>query len=238
MIKKIFILWFQGLENAPYVVQKCIESWKYYNPSWKVIILHEQNLHKYMDIHIFKHGKYKLKKLALLIQYAILQKYGGVWCNATTFCNMSLNEWLYNYINQDFFAYRRPGINKYMSTLFMYANKNSYIIQKLYEKTLLYYKMDRTLENIFHILYITDHNFHKLWESIICINIIQQGVYNKQPKTCMYKNKNIPFYKLTYNYESTYHMLFNNSQQTFPITNIYLYNQTSRVDKTLRMKYF
>jgi len=48
--KIIWILWFQGIDNAPYVIRKCIDSWKLHNPSWKIVFLDENNYSKYIDI--------------------------------------------------------------------------------------------------------------------------------------------------------------------------------------------
>ena len=47
MIKTIWILWFQGFENAPQVVKTCLKSWKRYNSDWNIIELDENNLEKY-----------------------------------------------------------------------------------------------------------------------------------------------------------------------------------------------
>ena len=39
MIKKIWIIWFQGLQKAPSLIKKCISSWKKYNPDWEINVL-------------------------------------------------------------------------------------------------------------------------------------------------------------------------------------------------------
>ena len=46
--RKIWILWFQGLSEAPFLVRKCIDSWVKENQNWEVIILDENNLSKYV----------------------------------------------------------------------------------------------------------------------------------------------------------------------------------------------
>ena len=48
--KHIFILWFQGFENAPFIVKKCLESWKLKNPTWKIIELDDNNISDYINI--------------------------------------------------------------------------------------------------------------------------------------------------------------------------------------------
>ncbi len=36
MNNTIWITWFQGWDNAPEISQKCLESWKHYNPDWNI----------------------------------------------------------------------------------------------------------------------------------------------------------------------------------------------------------
>jgi mannosyltransferase OCH1-like enzyme len=37
--KTVWILWFQGISDAPFLVKKCIDSWVEKNPEWDVILL-------------------------------------------------------------------------------------------------------------------------------------------------------------------------------------------------------
>ena len=50
MIKIIYLLWFQGFDNAPEIVNKCVYSWKYYNPDWNIILLDHKNLINYINL--------------------------------------------------------------------------------------------------------------------------------------------------------------------------------------------
>ena len=50
MIQTIYILWFDGFQNAPDVVKKCVDSWKYYNPDWNIILLDEDNYRQYVNL--------------------------------------------------------------------------------------------------------------------------------------------------------------------------------------------
>ena len=50
MIRTIYILWFQGFNNAPPVVKMCVKSWKYYNKKWNIVLLDNNNIKKYIDI--------------------------------------------------------------------------------------------------------------------------------------------------------------------------------------------
>ena len=50
--KNIFIYWAQNFKNAPYIVKKCLESWKLKNPDWNIIELNDENLKNYINIEI------------------------------------------------------------------------------------------------------------------------------------------------------------------------------------------
>ncbi|MDE7095373.1 MAG: capsular polysaccharide synthesis protein, partial [Anaeroplasmataceae bacterium] len=47
---KIWVAWFQGEENAPILVKKCIESIRSSFPDREVVILTEDNFKEYVDI--------------------------------------------------------------------------------------------------------------------------------------------------------------------------------------------
>ena len=113
MEKVIFIYWAQKFENAPNVVQKCLLSWKLKKPSWKIIELDDDNLKDYINIEemIPDIQKKQITKTSYsdIVRIFLLEKYGGCWCDATTFCNKSLDIWLNEYIiKSGFFAFDRP----------------------------------------------------------------------------------------------------------------------------------
>ena len=50
MIKTLYICWLQGFDNASKVVTQCVQSWKYYNPDWTIVLLDSANLKKYVNL--------------------------------------------------------------------------------------------------------------------------------------------------------------------------------------------
>lgn len=242
MIKRIFILWLQGFDSAPCIVKKCIESWKLYNPSWKITLLHDKNLHKYIDISVFDKGKFPLHKIVDVIRVMILKKYGGLWCNATLFCNKCLDDWLYEYIEQDFFMCRRINEHHFISPIFMYSTKDNEIINTLYNKTLFYYHINSVHDDVFLLLYKTDRIFLQLWNKVPQINIETLGVYDYQimPK----KKRKSPFYKLNYNPKNRNELdeLFKKINVHSYIRNIsthlYVYNYKKVKPAEIAFKYF
>ncbi|MDJ0728882.1 MAG: capsular polysaccharide synthesis protein [Crocosphaera sp.] len=105
--KKIWFLWFQGLEQAPLVVKKCYQSWQKYNPNWELIFLDDNNLKDYVTLDIPKEKLSHLSKTKQsdLIRLELLSKYGGVWADATSLCRVPLDDWLEDYTQAGFFAF-------------------------------------------------------------------------------------------------------------------------------------
>ena len=133
--KTIWFLWLQGLNNAPLVVRKCYESWLRHNPGWDVILLDESNIKDYITI---RSMGITTQAFSDILRINLLARYGGIWVDATCFCNKPLDEWLYNYLDDGFFAFNKPANNRMISSWFIAANKDNYIIRK-YQKAVEHY---------------------------------------------------------------------------------------------------
>lgn len=216
MIKKIFVYWNKKINLAPNIVIKCINSLKINNLSWTVIVLDDENLKDYIDIkaEIPNIDEKKISKTAFsdILRIFLLEKYGGCWCDATVFCNNSLDNWLYKYIGTGFFAFDKPGKDRLISTWFMYADTNSYIIKKWKQKTIDYWNSNNTnneyfwFHYLFGELYNTDNLFKKIHDKSIKFSATEphflqtygllKPIISKVKKHI--NNKITPIYKLTY----------------------------------------
>ena len=216
MIKHLYILWLQGFNNVPPIVYYCIKSWIYYNPDWTIIYLTKANLHNYIDIDIDLNKYSQLEKCHLsdIIRLLILNKYGGVWTDATTFCNKPLNNWLPNYIKEGFFAFNKPSPNKLLSNWFLYSEPNNYIITQWTNITLNYYETHNKAKTyfihhyLFGKLYKTNNNFKSIWNKVPKLSANGLGPHYLQEKglfnVCNNSikkdilSKITPLYKLTW----------------------------------------
>lgn len=91
------IIWtFWDNENIPDVVQKCIHTWKKYNPQHKIIVLSKTNLTNYLDVDFskIKHISDSPEKYSDMVRLHILSKYGGIWCDASVICMKSYDSWI------------------------------------------------------------------------------------------------------------------------------------------------
>lgn len=219
MNKTIFIYWGQKFINAPIIVKKCIQSCKLKNPTWEIIELDDDNLIEYINIKKEIPNIYKktitYTSYSDIIRIFILAKYGGCWYDATIFCNQSLDNWINKYISNGFFAFNKPEKDRLISTWFLYAEKNNYIIKKWKDETISYWKNNDQMHNyfwfhyLFNDLYDLDYKFKELWDSSPKISadgphyILYNGIIDKLSDNVKNHIDNIktPLYKLTYKCE-------------------------------------
>ena len=105
--KTIWRYWDQGWDKAPFTVQKCTESVKKYAGDWEIIDLDRDSLGKYLRLpDIFQIEEYPIQVQADYIRCELLQRYGGVWADATLFFNRDFTEFM-SQIDSDFFCFFR-----------------------------------------------------------------------------------------------------------------------------------
>lgn len=187
-IKKIFIYWEQGWNEAPTICKYCLQSWKLYNADWKIIELDKNNLFEYLDISYEKQFQniQPVQMRSDILRINLLKKYGGVWVDATTFCTIPLNSWILK--QKTFFALSSPGKDRMISNWFMTnVYKKSYITNRLcddvnsYWETMIYknqYKSNQYFQfhYIFNKLYKKDYKFRSEWDNVNKIEA-SQGHY-------------------------------------------------------------
>jgi hypothetical protein len=134
--KIIWFMWLQGLDKAPLVVHKCYDSWVKHNPGWQVIFLDAGNIADHIDL---KQGDITKQAYSDVLRVNLLAKYGGIWADATCYCNKSLDEWLPAYMGAGFFAFNRPGPDRMISSWFFAADQNNYMINAYKDRVNAYW---------------------------------------------------------------------------------------------------
>jgi len=96
MNKTIWIAWLQGWDKVSSLQNKCLQSWKHYNPDWEVKIIDNTNIFDYIP-----EIKTDLPGLDTnpvhssdIYRTYLVKKYGGIWVDSTCFCNKPLDDWL------------------------------------------------------------------------------------------------------------------------------------------------
>lgn len=99
----VWVLWFQGIDNAPSLVQSCVRSIEKNIPPDKaeLRIITMDNMGQYVNlpdwvVRKFSEGKIPLADLAEIIKYGLLYRYGGLWMDATDFMTAPFDESIWN----------------------------------------------------------------------------------------------------------------------------------------------
>ena len=194
--KIIWIYWQQGWDNATDISKLCLESWIYNNKLWKVIPLSKDNINLYLDIDQITDNFYEKKPLSCtvdIININLLNKYGGIWVDATVFCYKPLDSWLPNYTKNGLFMHKRLKQNMLIDTWFIAASSNNYVIERwcdLFTKYWLGRKEPDNYFDFYHIfkkLYNVDENVKNIFDDIPTIDAIKPHII----QSYMYRNKNI-----------------------------------------------
>lgn len=141
MTKIIWIMWLQGESNTPYLVRKCIASWRKHNPDWTINVLDEATLHNYVNLNDIPKN-IKVAHYSDMIRLKLLIKYGGVWADSTTFCMEPLNNWLDKEMADGLFIFKHPTWERGISNWFIASEKNNFILIKLYDLLINYWNQD------------------------------------------------------------------------------------------------
>lgn len=96
----IWICWFQGLEQAPPLVRRCIESVQRNANGAEVVILTDASIRTWLDLPAHIIEKYDAELISKahysdIVRCALLYQYGGIWMDATLFLTRPVPESFY-----------------------------------------------------------------------------------------------------------------------------------------------
>ena len=133
--KKIWIFWYQGLDNAPDLILKCVHSWKKRHARYDVFTLDKNSIRNYISIPTFITTERKdisYQKYANFIRLKLLNKYGGIWIDASIYCFSNLDKWLFNseLRRAGIFMFTNTNDDRIVGNWLIAATPNHYIIEK------------------------------------------------------------------------------------------------------------
>lgn len=160
--RRLWVFWWQGIENAPELVRKCYDSINYHYKDWQLTLITKDNYADYVSfppyiIEKLDKGVITLTHFSDLLRLELLIKYGGLWLDATVLCTGG--DIPRSILNSDLFVLQtqKPGADGHatlMSSWLMYAKTNSRIL--LATRDLLYAYWQR---NDMMIDYFLLHHF-------------------------------------------------------------------------------
>jgi Capsular polysaccharide synthesis protein len=191
--KTIWMLWLQGWERAPLLVQACRRSWEVNNPGWTIHCLDQRTVADFI-------GNFEARgalddpdqppeACSDRVRVALLAQHGGIWADATTYCLRPLNDWLLDVLGSGFFAFDRPGPDRLLSSWFLAARPGNYIVQRWAERTLEYWQGRKFRHHYFwfhHIFgdeYEKNSDFRLIWDNTPKISAAGPHYYLPQDLT-------------------------------------------------------
>jgi mannosyltransferase OCH1-like enzyme len=152
--KEIWIYWSHSEENAPFIVKQCIKSWRNHNPDWNIKVLNAESLNEYLLMPSLPECLPE-RYHANLIRTMLLNKYGGVWADATTYCHRPLSEWLPLLSFNGFFMFSNPSDDRDIENWFIASTPNHPLVSAWQNRLEKYYlKMKKIHPAYFLAFYI------------------------------------------------------------------------------------
>lgn len=94
--KLIWFFWWQGKESMPELVLKCYQSILSNSGKYQVQLVTKNNINEYINVsksisEKLREGTISLTHFSDIVRFKLLEKYGGLWLDATIFITKSLN---------------------------------------------------------------------------------------------------------------------------------------------------
>ena len=212
---KIWICWFQGLESAPELVQKCVRSVRDNMTDKEIVIITEKNISEYVQFPDYvwkkwKDGKITHTHMTDLLRLELLIKYGGMWLDATVLCTGKVIPAFY--FESDLFFYQtlkpgRDGQSTYISSWLISAKTNNKVLMATRYLCFEYWKVNDDLVDYFLLhdfISIVLDFYQEEWNAVIPLD-------NAMPHILLLRlfeqydarlwnviTKQSPFHKLSY----------------------------------------
>lgn len=158
---KVWVCWFQGMDNAPPIVKKCVQSISEQVGNENLTIITMDNIEDYVTlpkyiVEKWKKGIISNTHLSDILRLELLINHGGLWLDATTFITGEIPEYIYD---NDLFMYRLSDANdkaiRY-NTWLMYATPDNRVLKMVRDLLYEYWKRENRLKEYFLIhLFIT-----------------------------------------------------------------------------------
>ena len=218
---KVWICWFQGLENAPVLVKKCYESLKQNLTDREIILITSDNMCDYVEFPKFILEKWKTGQITHthmtdLIRLELLIKYGGMWIDATVLCTSKRENIPDYFFNSDLFLYQilkpgRDGQAQPVSSWLISAKTNNKILMMTRYLCYEYWKKNNEMVDyfLFHdfVMISLEHN-EEAWRKIIprdnaAPHMLLLRLFDKyDEETWNAIKEQAPFHKLTYKFNT------------------------------------
>lgn len=218
MSNKVWVCWFQGIENAPDIVRKCYSSIKDNMIDKEIILVSEDNMMQYVRfpeyiLKKWKNGIISHAQMADLLRLELLINYGGMWIDATVFC--SSNNIPDYFFDSDLFFFQclkpgRDGHSHYLSSWLISAKSNNKILMAVRDLCHAYWRDNDSVWDYFLIhdfMSIVLERYQDDWKKIIprdnaTPHLLLLRLFEQfDERTWNAIKSQTPFHKMTYKFQ-------------------------------------
>lgn len=216
--KRIYTLWWQGIENAPDIVKVCHESLirAHDERTQEIIYLDKENIFDYVEfpsyiLDKFNRGIISITHLSDIARTMLLGETGGLWVDATMLFPQKIDDAIFE---KDFFTLKNPSANSQSITskwecFFIAGKKDFPLFSLLRDMWLEYWKYEDDLidylliDHVFYIGYKENKEIRKALDECASFHYridYFQKFMNKKYNRETFKEicKNEPYIKMTY----------------------------------------
>lgn len=153
--ENVWICWFQGIENAPPIVQACVKSVYKFMPDKKIHIITSENMDEFVQFPDYitekwRKGKITNTHLSDILRTELLIRYGGLWIDATTYLTGEIPSYVYS---QDLFLFNYfaafSDITIKYNSWFIYAQQDNRALKCVRDLLYAYWKKENKLKEYF-----------------------------------------------------------------------------------------
>ncbi len=174
----VWVSWLQGYDEAPIVIQKCIDSIKKYSKGQNFCFITMQNYQEYVEIPDYllrklENGMITFTFFSDILRLLLLDRYGGLWVDATVFC---MGDFKGLYHNSDFFTFRITDKNdgRVAASWFIYSVKGHLFIKETLSLLLRYCMESEKMEHYYIIHYffrMVTECYREVWEQYNTVEV-------------------------------------------------------------------
>lgn len=175
--KTIWTMWLQGRDSAPPLVRDCLHSWERKNPGWEFRCLDATSIERYVPYreHLdLDRQSITAASFSDIIRILLLHEFGGVWVDATLFCNRALDDWLPALMSEGFFAFNAPGPGRPLSSWFIAATSSNRLVDSWCKHAIEYWKDRSASQDYFW--------FHHLFRDMCATDTAAAAAWKRVPK--------------------------------------------------------
>jgi hypothetical protein len=153
--RHVFMLWQQGWDAAPPLVQACARSWRERNPGWTIHMLDDASFEAFAPTwRQFRPPASGRPARSNIQRLSFLRAHGGVWADATLFCARPLDEWLPAAAPAGLFMFDHPRPYRDIDLWFIATESESPVIAAWHEMVRLYWDSFRHAHHYYWMEYL------------------------------------------------------------------------------------